>query len=332
MHTGDHAQYISTMRAANALGVSISTIKRWVDDGILPAHKTAGGHRKLLRAEVLALARQGELPHRDLASLSGVSLRGQPLDLQSVAAALLAAVLDGDGIEVSAQIHRAYHAGAAIESLSDQVIAPVMERVGHQWESGRVEVWHEHRATQLAAAALYELKDELEQRTARQRPVAIGGTPEGDPYQLATLLAQIVLVDAGWDAVNLGPNTPLASLTKAVRALRPRLVWLSVSYLENSVEFLRSFREFYQVAERFGAAVAVGGQALSAPIRSAMPYTTFGDGLNHLAAFARHSAPETWPPSPRPPAQALIAAGDYSRASAHPSTASDSDLRTLAIP
>ena len=115
----------------------------------------------------------------------------------------------------------------------------------------------------------------------------MGGTPEGDPYLLASLLAQIVLLDAGWEAVNLGPNTPLKSLTKAMRELRPRLVWLSVSYLKNTDEFLRSYGEFYQAAEQMGVAVAVGGQALVEPIRSAMPYTTHGDGLNHLAAFAR---------------------------------------------
>jgi len=302
MHGGEDTQYISTMRAANALGVSISTVKRWVDDGILPAHRTAGGHRKMLRAEVLALARQGELPHRDLTGLSAASFGNQPLDLQSISAALLAAVLRGDSTEVSALIGRAYHSGVAIETLSDQVIAPVMMQVGHDWETARIEVWHEHRGTQLAAAALYELKDELAARAERKRPVAVGGTPEGDPYLLATLLAQIVLLDAGWEAVNLGPNTPLASLTSAMRELRPRLIWLSVSYLEKSVDFLRAYREFYQAAEQMGVAVAVGGQALVETIRSAMPYTTYGDGLKHLAAFARtlHPRPKT-PRRGRPP-------------------------------
>jgi methanogenic corrinoid protein MtbC1 len=176
--------------------------------------------------------------------------------------------------------------------------------VGHDWEAGRIDVWQEHRGTQLCAAALYDLKDELEARAERKRPVAVGGAPEGDPYLLATLLAQIVLLDAGWATVNLGPNTPLESLTRAIRELRPRLVWLSVSYLKNTVEFLRSYREFYQAAERMGVAVAVGGQALAEPVRSAMPYTTHGDALNHLAAFARTLHPRPKRPSRgRPPKQ-----------------------------
>ena len=296
MSNGDHTRYISTMRAAEALGVSISTVKRWVDDGVLPAHRTAGGHRKLLRAEVLALARQGGLPNRDLTGLGIASFADQPIGLSAIRAALLPALLRGDGTEVSALIRRAYHSGVAIEALADQVVAPVMGRVGHEWAIASIDVWQEHRATQLFAAALYDLKGELEARAEQNRPVAIGGAPEGDPYLLATLLAQYSLLDAGWAAVNLGPNIPLASLKKAMQELRPKLVWLSVSHLGNTEEFLRSYREFYQAAEGLGVAVAIGGCALAESIRSVMPYTTYGDGFVHRAAFAR-----TLHPRPKPP-------------------------------
>ncbi|GIW94378.1 MAG: DNA-binding protein [Pirellulaceae bacterium] len=277
--------YLSTVEAAEALGVSVSTVKRWVDRGILPAHKTAGGHRRLLRGEVMALARRGEVPVANMAAL--VMGAGRRPDVISVRQALWQALVAACEAEVGNILRRCYAWGMPLETLADQVIAPVMEKVGHEWQEQRMEVWQEHRATQLCAAALYDLKEELATGFDRKAPVAIGGSPEGDPYLLASLLAQLILLDAGWQAVNLGPNTPLSSMIKAITVLRPRLVWLSVSHLEDTTEFLRAYSELYRTAESRNVAVAVGGRALTAPLRIQMPYTTHGDTLSHLAAFAR---------------------------------------------
>jgi excisionase family DNA binding protein len=287
--------YLSTVQAAESLGVSVSTVKRWVDEGVLPTHKTAGGHRKLLRAEVFALARQGDLPRGDLAA-SLTRPREKRADPEPIAASLLNALLSGQGAEVQAVIRRAYSLGIAVETLADNIVAPAMAQVGAEWQAGRIDVWQEYRATQLCAAALYEWKEELDARAERNRPIAVGGAPEGDPYLLATLLAQLVLLDAGWQAINLGPNTPLPSLARAVDELRPRLVWLSVSYLVDSADFLGRYKELYRVAERQDVVVAVCGQALTGPLRSAIPYTTHGDGLSHLVAFARTLHPRRRPP------------------------------------
>lgn len=303
MRMGDHSLYLSTLQTAEALGVSVSTVKRWVDVGVLPAHRTAGGHRKLLRAEVLALARQGDLPRGDLAAVSPVSANDPAVDLKAAVIGLGKALLEGQGTEVSAIIRHAYASGVAVETLADHLIAPALAKVGHDWETARIDVWQEHRGTQLCAAALYDLKNELEARAERNRPVAVGAAPEGDPYLLPTLLAQGVLLDTGWEAVNLGPHTPLPSLTKSLKELRPQLLWLSVSYLDNKAAFIDTYKELYRVAERQGVAVAVGGHALTGAIRSAIPYTTHGDGLSHLAAFARTLHPRPKPPRRgRPPA------------------------------
>jgi excisionase family DNA binding protein len=302
MPADDPSQYLSTPQAAAALGVSVSTVKRWVDEGVLPAHRTAGGHRKLLRAEVLALARQGDLPHADLAALSSFGRKNREVDLEAAAHDLGEALLQGQGAEVRAILRRIRGSGVAVEALADQVIAPALCTVGHDWEAGKIDVWQEHRGTQLCAAALYSLKSELETRAEKNRPMALGAAPEGDPYLLPTLLAQYVLLDAGWEAVNLGPNTPFPSLRKAVQRLRPRLLWLSVSHLENEAAFLDAYRDLYRVAEKQGVAVAIGGQGLKETLRQLIPYTTHGDGLEHLAAFARtlHPRPKR-PRRGRPP-------------------------------
>jgi len=294
--------YLSTPQAAEVLGVSVSTVKRWVDEGILPAHRTAGGHRKLLRAEVLVLARRGQMPRGDLAAAN----LGPSRDRQShpeVAAALLEALLSGGAAEARGVLRHARDSGMAVETLADRVVAPAMARVGDEWRAGRLDVWREHRATQVCVAALYPWKEEWEaQAGGVNRPIAVGAAPEGDPYLLATLLAQLVLLDSGWEAVNLGPNTPLSSLARSLSEIRPRLLWLSVSHLEDRAKFLEDYKELYRIAEKQGVAVAVGGQALTESLRSTMAYTTYGDGLSHLAAFARALHPRPKPPRRgRPP-------------------------------
>jgi excisionase family DNA binding protein len=296
------SHYVSTLQAAQALGVSVSTVKRWVDEGRLPAHKTVGGHRKLLRADVLALARQGELPRQDLTELFPALDARRKLDEQALATALHESLIGGEAAEVRGLIWRAYRSGTPLERLADQVIAPVMRKIGHEWEVRRIDVWHEHRSSQMCLAALHELWAEIAQRAQRDRPVALGATPAGDLYQLATLLAQLVLLDAGWNAVNLGPNTPFPNVLTAARELKPRFIWLSVSHLSDPAGFLREYRSFYRELQRLGAAIAVGGQALTDPLRSQMPYTTYGDGLTHLAAFARTLRPHPGlPRRGRPP-------------------------------
>ena len=280
-------QYISTAHVARALGVGVSTVKRWVDEGILPAHKTAGGHRKLLLADVLRLVREGDFPRLDLSELQFVAETRGGVDPNRLSQRLLTALKQGDGDTVRSLIHGAYQSGVAMETLADFVIAPAMSQLGHEWEIGRIEVLHEHRGTQLCASALYELKAVLEAQADPDRPLAVGGSPEQDHYILANLLAEMVLLDVGWRVINLGPHTPILSFRQALTELHPQLLWVSFSQPVDWDWLLTEYRELYQEAERAGVAVAIGGRVLIDSLRSVMPYTCYGDGLRHLAAFAR---------------------------------------------
>lgn len=285
--------YISTEEAAAALGVGVSTVKRWADTGVLPADRTAGGHRKLLRAQVLNLARAGRLP---AGKLDAALLPGDVFDAKQMQAALLDVLLAGRADEARALLARARRDHVPIARIADEVIAPVMAEVGRRWHAGKIDVWHEHRASHACMAALHDVQADLQANARGNRPTAVGGAAEGDPYYLPSLLVQMVLLEEGWNAVNLGPDVPFASLTGAMKELRPKLVWLSVSHLGDRDEFIRKYKTFFRQAEHAGVAVAIGGSALVPAVRTAIPYTTFGDRLSHLAAFAR-----TLNPRPKPP-------------------------------
>ena len=280
-------RYVSTARVAEALGLSVTTIKRWVDEGILPARKTAGGHRKVSMADVVRLVRESGLPQADISKLLP---RPRDVDLSNpgaMAGQLRAALRDADQDVVQALLYGAYRDGYRLELLGDRVIAPALDEIGRAWEAGRIDVMHEHRATQAVVAGLYKLATALPPPPDGGRPVAVGGAPAGDPTIVPTLLAGLVLLDAGWAAVNLGPDTPASAFVSAMDELQPRLVWVSATHLEDAEAFLTEYREIYRQAAARGIAVAVGGRALTKGVRERMVYSTFGDGMTHLAAFAR---------------------------------------------
>lgn len=52
-------EWLSLSEAAKILGVHPGTIRLWSDKGILPTHKTQGGHRRYRRAEIMLRASAG---------------------------------------------------------------------------------------------------------------------------------------------------------------------------------------------------------------------------------------------------------------------------------
>jgi excisionase family DNA binding protein len=50
-------EWLSLSDAAKLLGVHPSTVRLWSDKGVLPTHRTSGGHRRYRRSEVLLWAK-----------------------------------------------------------------------------------------------------------------------------------------------------------------------------------------------------------------------------------------------------------------------------------
>ena len=54
--------YLSTFQVAKLLGVSPPTVVNWVNAGLLTAHRTVGGHRRMTAEDVVAFARAHSYP------------------------------------------------------------------------------------------------------------------------------------------------------------------------------------------------------------------------------------------------------------------------------
>jgi len=216
---------LSTRELADALGVSESSLKRWVDSGKISASRTEGGHRRIRISEAMRFIRATQAP----------VARPELLDLPEVAVSrargedrLASYLRDGDSVGARGWLMARYVEGATIAELADGPIRDAMAGLGELWHHDESGVFLEHRGTEACLQAVAQLRSMIATVPATA-PIALGGGPAGDPYILSTQLAAMVVTEAGMRAVNLGPDTPVGAFAHAVAEHQPQLVWISIS-------------------------------------------------------------------------------------------------------
>jgi methanogenic corrinoid protein MtbC1 len=178
-----------------------------------------------------------------------------------------------------------YLAGHLARDIFDHALAPAFHALGRRWQHGEIEIYQERRGCEMCMQFLRELLRAIPSPSA-EAPYAIGGTLAGDGYTLGAHMAEIVLREAGWRAECYGVGLPAATWCVAMEKAKPRLVWLSVSWMESVSAFVAEARKLCRCAKQHGVALVVGGRALSESIRQQLPYSAYGDNFQHLAAFA----------------------------------------------
>lgn len=284
-------QLFTPKQVARAIGSSESSLKRWCDKGLLPTVRTAGGHRRIALDSVVRFLRESQqaVVRPELLGLPSSVGSGQTV-VDRAADMLAEALVAGDADRSRRIVLDLYLAGRRVIDICDEVVSPAFQQIGDGWACGDVAVYRERRACQIAMRALFELRSAMP-APAADAPVAIGGALERDPYQLPTITVELALREIGWRADSLGTLLPAETISRAIDELRPRMVWVSVSWIANADDFLTEYASIYATAERAGAAVAVGGRALEPELRGRIRYSVYCDNLGRLVDFARTLAP-----------------------------------------
>lgn len=251
-------QSLTTRQLADSLGVSESSVKRWIDDGAIPASRTAGGHRRIpMAAAVRFMRRQRMAQQRDCGIQFGPPLQLGPVD-DEAAELFHAALLDDDVARARAIITGRYVSGADIAVIGDRLIRPALERLGELWKEDAQGILVEHRAVDTCIRAAADVQD-WTSPTEPDAPVTISASGPDDPYVLPPLLASMTLQEQGGNARNLGPGTPLETIVVAAKRYGAVLCSVSVS----TVQDRKRYSEWISLADSLaaeGTSLVVGGR------------------------------------------------------------------------
>lgn len=276
-------QLLTPKDLADAIGVSESALRRWVDAGRIAMSRTAGGHRRIVLQEAIRFIRKtgATVVRPELLGLGGLA----PSSVDSDADHLHESLVSGDRDAVCRQVISKFMEGMSLHALFDGPLRAAFARIGELWQHDQRGILVEHRATAIAIQAVAELRRLLPD-PGNGAPVALGCAPEGDPYQLPTMLAGAVMAECGFKEVDYGPNVPLALLAEEAKASGARLVWLSVTFAPDPASLLASVRKLARSLADHRIDLIVGGRAAAACAPREMPNVVFGSTLGELASRA----------------------------------------------
>jgi methanogenic corrinoid protein MtbC1 len=153
--------------------------------------------------------------------------RMTPQDSAASVAACLAAVehLDTEALE-SALAQAAVTLGQT--ALIEQVIVPLLHKIGELWRDGELRVAHEHLASAVVRTFLGNLKGSVIPSSVA--PNLVVATPVGQLHELGALVVAAMAVSEGWRVTYLGANLPAEEIAGAAQQSQARAVALSLVY------------------------------------------------------------------------------------------------------
>jgi len=137
----------------------------------------------------------------------------------------LAADLDRDGLY---KILLNAEAQFSKPVLLDNIILPILSKIGKKWQNGSLKVVHEHLASAVLRSFLGELL--ISYKASETAPSIISSTLPGQYHEFGAIIAALVAVSEGWKGIYLGPNLPVEEIAFGASHNRAIAIALSLVY------------------------------------------------------------------------------------------------------
>lgn len=113
-------------------------------------------------------------------------------------------------------------------TLRQELIQPLLQRVGEFWRDGSLRIVHEHMASTIVQAFLAAAN--ASQVPAAGAPLLVVAAPSRNRHELGALLAASLGLELGWEVLYLGADLPAEEIAAAAVQRRARAVFLSLIY------------------------------------------------------------------------------------------------------
>lgn len=197
---------VSLHDVAEMLDVHYMTVYRYVRQGQLPATKV--GRSWYVKPSDLELFRDAKV------QTSEVSEGGRKV--APWAERLEAQLIQGDQRGAAEIMEAVLRSGHDLYFLYLQVLSPAMGAIGAKWAAGNLEIFVEHRASNIALRLIGQFGPRFARRGVSKGTVVLG-SPADEMHTLSTSMVADLIRLEGWNVSDVGANMPAEAFAEAIR-------------------------------------------------------------------------------------------------------------------
>ena len=210
---------LTTRQAAGLIRVHESSIKRWCDRGDLVCTTTRGGHRRISLNGLIAFAETQDLKSAVLNLSSNaaevwhaLSLAEGKRDYSAFSDLLFEGLIQLHSTAPQSILNLLQERRHPTSVVFDELLAPVLRRLGIGWLEGEIRIGDEHRISEYLRELIHIMHppthSESKDRKTK-KPLALVGCGEGCHHDMGARIIRHLLEEHEWDTLYLGANVPV---------------------------------------------------------------------------------------------------------------------------
>lgn len=181
--------------------------------------------------------------------------------LEELRAELFEALCNADR-EKAVKIAAKYQSLFNLVDFYDDLMTPVLYRVGDLWAQNSLSVATEHVCSNTAIGLVEAINESNSGKGKMSSYTTIViCSPEGELHQIASKVIESLLLQKGFNVHNMSPSAPSGSISSYIESTKPALVMVSVTLSENLKAAIRLLNT---IRAKSNVPVFMGGAAIKA--------------------------------------------------------------------
>ena len=266
-------RYLNSKQVADILGVNISTLKRWTDNGSLGCDKTAGGHRKFTMNHIRDYYKENPDANNNqdlrIEDIHQKQLYGliQKHDFKKLAEQLAIASLETDEVIVANIINGLYMNGIPVADILDYVVDVAGHIVELQLNAKKIVHTEAYLSRQLLTRIVDGLCSEKPNGEYNGKSAMCVNFEDNLP-DIGVVMSEVMLRHSGYNVFNTGSHAELGDLLSVIKKKKIDLVLFYLCNLQccnavmvdNIEKTKKDIKKIVEIAKEIDVKIIFGGE------------------------------------------------------------------------